>query len=266
MAKSINRMVLGLITGSMLFGLFLLPSPSPAAENLTVTFSVFPPLHNANALANPDNQGALVEFYKKVFPTLGYNVRLLQLPPKRIGILMDKGETVDVYSCATRTLKNRPHYAFGPPFTRVTIQLFQNARLPALNSIEDVRNSVIIKQHGFVSLKRLLDSSNSYLDAHSSSVVAMFARGRADYLLDFKERSEAMITKERNMPKYREYPIRVLRGHICLNKRFKNAQERVNKMHVAMLDFQDSPEGQRILRKYGYTGRFGDHFDTASEN
>jgi len=58
------------------------------AENLTATFSVFPPLTYPKALKRPSGPGILVEIYQKVLPKLGYKVDLLQLPPKRIVAMM----------------------------------------------------------------------------------------------------------------------------------------------------------------------------------
>ena len=46
----------------------------------------------------------------------------------------------------------------------------------------------------------------------------MFAHGRANYLLDFKECIEAMLEKEKKTPKYRTYPIQSFVAHMCLNR------------------------------------------------
>jgi len=93
----------------------------------------------------------------------------------------------------------------------------------------------------------------------------MFTHGRANYLLDFKERIEAMLIRQKNSPKYRTYQIRSFVAHMCLNRRFPDAEARIQSIHDAMVSFQDTPEGRRIFQKYGYTGRFGSHFETAGE-
>mgnify|MGYP001189777823 CR=1 FL=1 len=76
----------------------------------------------------------------------------------------------------------------------------------------------------------------------------MFAHGRANYLLDFKECIEAMLEKEKKTPKYRTYPIQSFVAHMCLNRRFPNAEARFQRIHNAMVKFQDTPEGRRIFQ------------------
>jgi hypothetical protein len=250
---------------SILATLYSLLGKPAVAESLNVAFSVFPPLHNPKALATPDRSGVLVEFYKNVLPILGYKVKLLQLPPKRINSFLNKGENIDMYNCADFSRSNRKHYAFGPPFVFLNVLLYQNAKLPILSNYHTLKNQDIIKQHGFNGLKKLLDPSIRFLEGHSASVPTMFARGRANYLLDIKERMETMLKTEKGLPPYRTYPIRSFIAHLCLNKRFKDAENRVIKIHEAMVEYQDSPAGQNIIKKYGYTGRFGRQIKTAGE-
>jgi len=241
------------------------PSQSVRAENVTAVFSVFPPLSYPKAAERSAGPGILVEIYQKVLPALGYNVDLLQLPPKRIVALMAKGQTVDLYGCADYTIGKRPHYAYGPPIISLNVQLFQNASEPIMASHKDLKSQTVIKQHGFNGLEKLLHSSNTFLNAHSSGVAAMFTHGRANYMLDFKERIEAMLIRDKNTPQYRTYHIRSFVAHMCLNRRFPDAEERIQRIHDAMVNFQDTSEGRQLFQKYGYTGRFGAQFETASE-
>jgi len=66
----------------------------------------------------------------------------------------------------------------------------------------------------------------------------MFAHGRANYLLDFKECIEAMLEKEKKTPKYRTYPIQSFVAHMCLNRRFPNAEARIQRIRNAMVKFK----------------------------
>ena len=100
----------------------------------------------------------------------------------------------------------------------IDVQLFQNAIKPQLSSFKDLKNQSVIKHHGFGGLEKLLHGSNTFINAHSSGVAVMFAHGRANYLLDFKECIEAMLEKEKKTPKYRTYPIRSFVAYMCLNR------------------------------------------------
>ena len=93
-----------IVLSGFLFG----PVQSLKAENLTAVFSVFPPLIYPNALNRSDGPGVLVEIYQKVLPTLGYDIDLRQLPSKRIVTLMEKGQTVDIYTYADYSIGKRP--------------------------------------------------------------------------------------------------------------------------------------------------------------
>ena len=228
-----------------------------AADKIVVTYSRFPPLTESATGKAEDGPGLLIEFYNKILPALGYEIDYRPLPSKRIRRLMEAGEEIDLYTCGISTKNRRTQYVFGPPLTTVSIHLFQNAEKQILASYKDLKSENVLKQHGFHTLEKILDPSNTYTEAHYRSLAAMFAAKRADYLIGFYERQLAQLRKKRGKFKWRSYPLKTFNGYLCLNRRFENHEKRVMDIHNAFLAYQETPEGRAIFDKYDFVARFG---------
>jgi hypothetical protein len=239
-------------------GLFCLAQAQVyAGEKIVVTYSQFPPLTESSTGKAEDGPGLLIEFYNKILPDLGYEIEYWPLPSKRIRSLMDAGKEVDLYTCGISTKEQRTQYVFGPALTTVSIHLFQNAEKRVLGSYKDLKSERVLKQHGFHTLEKILDPSNSYVEAHYRSLASMFVQKRADYLIGFKERQLAQLRKKPGGFKWRSYPVKTFNGYLCLNRRFENAEKRVMDIHNAFLAYQETPEGQALFDKYDFVARFG---------
>lgn len=230
---------------------------SSYADKLTVAFSIFPPFSNDMARAKPEGPGLLVAYYKNVLPKLGYDLNLSQIPPKRIQVMMDRGDGIDLYVCGDYSKGKRPHYTYGPRFISVHVVLIQNAKQTKLANIMDLKNTQILKQHGFGGMTKLLNPSNKYLLAYDDSLISMFTLERSHYLLEFKERFDYMAKSHKNLPDYRIYKVRKFDGFLCLNKRFGDSEKRIKDIHNAMVNFQDTATGRKLIAKYAFSGRLG---------
>ena len=200
----------------------------------------------------------LVSFYGHVLPSLGYDVKYQQLPPKRITAMMKNGDGIDLYACGDFSRGKRPHYAYGPRFVSVHVTLYQNAIQPPLASIGELKNTRVLKQHGYGGMAKYLDPSNKYMLAHANGLISMFTHERSMYLLEFKERFQYLIKSRKDIPAYRAYEVRRFDAFLCLNKRFDNTEKRVLDIHNAMVRFQDTDKGRALIAKYAFTGRLGE--------
>ncbi len=229
--------------------------PQGLGQEIRVAYSNFPPL--TGSYLNKDNPGLLMEIYSYVLTDLGYQPKLVQFPPKRIALNMESGIGIDLYACGEFSRGKRLKYLYGPKLLTLTAVLLQRNNLPPLEKIEDLKDQVIIKQRGFGGLARLVDPSNKIDEANFKSLVPMFLRGRASYLLDFKERLIPLL-EDVEVQGYRLYELRKYGSYLCLNKRFDHAEKRLQDIHDGMVAFQDTDEGKALFKKYKYSGRFGD--------
>lgn len=227
-----------------------------AAERLVVGYTHVPPITGARA-DHPDEKGLLIELYERVLPTLGYDPEFMQLPPARLANLMEKGQRIDLYVCASRTRTKRPSYVFGDVFVTLNIELFQIASETKLQSFKALKDQTVLKQHGYSSLKNVLDKSNSFIDVPYESLVPMFARRRAPYLIGFRERLKPLMDVRIGELGYRSYNIKTLKAHLCLRDRFPDTGHRVKQIHEAVVAYQNTPDGADLFKRYMYESLFG---------
>jgi|GEM_PF-4164988 len=228
------------------------------AETLNVTYSNFPPFTGGKLInGHVDDIGLMLEIYNAVLPKLGFSINYLQLPPARIVKLMENGTKVDLYLCGDHSLGKRPFYAFGPAFLSLSINLLQKTTLPVLDNPRTLQDTPILKQQGFSGLKRLLDPSNKFIEVPTKSIAGVLVTRHINYVLGFKDRLEILFTSRKDIPSYRYYKLKEFKAHLCLNKRIPNAQQMVQKIHDAIVTFQDTPDGRSLFEKYEYKGRFG---------
>ena len=85
----------------------------------------------------------------------------------------------------------------------------------------------------------------------------MLARDRSSYLIDYKERILPRLFEHFSRDEIRIYNLRRYTGSLCLNKRFDRAEERLAKIHEAMMAFQNSEKGKQLFASYKFEGKFG---------
>ena len=241
----------------LLLAATFLPTPVKAGEPITVAYSDFPPLTGEYDGDSKNRPGLLVEMYQQVLSSLGYDVTAVKLPPKRIRTLMEQGKEIDLYVCGEFSQGQRPAYHYGPKFVSLTAILIQLASEPKLESVSELKDRTVLKQRGFGGLVKLLDPSNSFYEAGFTSIVPMLARQRAKHMIDYKERILPRLLEHFSPDDFRLYNLRRYTGSLCLHKRFDRVEERLEKIHDAMIAFQESDKGKELFAAYKYGGKFG---------
>jgi len=230
---------------------------SVAGEKITVAYSDFPPLTGKIDVGGRERPGLLIEMYQNVLSEMGYEVRALKLPPKRIGALMSRGQEIDLYICGEFSRGQRPAYSFGPKFISLTAVLIQLASEPPLGSVALLKNRAVLKQQGFGGLTNLIDPSNTFQEAKFTSIVPMLRRERSSYVVDYKERIIPRLLEKFGRDEFRVYELKRYKGYLCLNGRFDRVEERLQKIHDGMIAFQNSEKGKSLFAEYRYGGKFG---------
>lgn len=187
-----------------------------------------------------DVRGSLAEVIRKVLGRAGYTYVLNGYPPKRLYKNIADG-TVHVWL----GVGGVPDYEGKVLYSdikveEIEVRLYTLDGKPLLKSIEDLKGRTVILQRGYGyggMVSFLEDPRNKitpdYTDGHELAFKKLL-KGRADYLLDYRQPAEALIRKER-IGGVKSSSMKTLGVYFIISKKTPDAENILKKIDAAYL-------------------------------
>ncbi|MDE1465899.1 transporter substrate-binding domain-containing protein [Spartinivicinus poritis] len=235
-------------------------SNSVKSDRLKVGYFHIPPYFYDTEEVDSNKPGLIIEIYHKMFPTLGIEYQLIRLPASRLK-RMAQQQRLDLILVAhffTHSFSEK-FFCSQAIFSDYPT-LYQNTNQPELTDISKLQNQLIlVTQESYSFLKNYLPKDNFYQSiAWPQSMINMFIKKRAFYILDYESRIGDRLSQRLPESKYRKYILDEIPIVICINKKYPKSIDILDAIVKYLIDYQDTKEGKFVFKKYNYHGRFGE--------
>lgn len=207
--RSFNRVLPCLIACCVLAG--FARADNGSTDRLLVGYLEAPPV--TYEAKDGRAAGVFIELTRQVAKEAGYELEFRRLPISRLYHELRTGG-IDVWPGATDipAIRNEVLESFISPFA-FQVSVWGLADAPPIEHFDDLTDTTLILVSGYThsGLASELAASPEitvvYAPSHQAAL-AMLARGRGEYLLDFRDPVRALLP-EYPVPGIREYPFRV---------------------------------------------------------
>ena len=187
-----------------------------------------------------DVRGSLAEVIRKVLDRAGFTYVLNGYPPKRLYKNIADG-TVQVWL----GVGGVPDYEGKVLYSdikveEIEVRLYTLDGKPLLRKMEDLKGKTVILQrgYGYGGLVSFLEDPRNkitpdYTDGHELAFKKLL-KGRAEYLMDYRQPADAVISKER-LSGVKSIPMKTLGVHFIVSKKAPDAENLLKKIDAAYL-------------------------------
>ncbi len=198
----------------------------------------FPPYYIVKS--ENDVTGSLADVIRRVLDRAGFQYVLNGYPPKRLYKNLADGTTqVWLGVSGVPEYEGKVLYS-NIKVEEIEVRLYTLEGKPLLKSLENLKGKTVIIQRGYGYggiITFLEDPRNSitadYTDGHDLAFRKLL-KGRADYLLDYRQPAEALIRKER-FSGVKSSPIKTIGVYFIVSKKAPDAENLLKKMDAAYL-------------------------------
>lgn len=209
-----------------------------AAEPLKIGVLDFPPYYVVKSESNVG--GSLADVIKKTMDRVGIPYELSGFPPKRLYKNLGEGGThVFLGTRGVPDYEGRVFYS-DIKVEEIEVRLYTLKDKPLLKSLQELKGKQVITQRGYGyggMVTFLEDPANSITvdptDGHDLAFKKLI-KGRADYLLDYRQPAEAVIRKER-LTGLKYSSLKNLRVQFIVSKKAPDAENLLKKIDAAYL-------------------------------
>lgn len=211
---------------------------SVQGEPLKVGVLDFPPFYVVKS--ETDVSGSMAEIIRKTLDRAGIDYVLNGLPPKRLYKNLADG-TTHIWM----GIKGVPDYDGQVLYSNIQTEeidvcLYTLADKPLLNSLDELKGKKVITIRGYGyggMIKFLEDPANNITadptDGHELAFKKLL-KGRADYLLDYKQPAEIMIKKEK-LTGLKNRSLKNIKVQFIISKKAPDAENLLKKIDAAYL-------------------------------
>ncbi len=216
--------------------LFLFLSADVHAITLKLGYIEFPPFTYTDDKGKP--AGILIELAQKVYPEAGCDFVAVSYPVRRLASYIGSGD-LDIWM----GLKTLPEfegksYIGKSVIAELVLRAYTRGKKPPILSQADLSGKSLIVMRGYSYggwITFIEDPKNNvnHIKANKhDAAFNMLLAGRADYLLDYKEPSEAALQKIR-IPDLSYNQISALPCYFVVTKKLPEGQDIVNRLDKA---------------------------------
>ncbi|MGM0418235.1 MAG: substrate-binding periplasmic protein [Thermodesulfobacteriota bacterium] len=218
-------------------------APEAFAQKVKIGALHFPPFYEVDSQS--EVSGHYIDLLKKIFDNAGLEYSISGYPPKRLYVNLAKGKVdvwmgtkgVEVYEGKTFVVEEK--------ITDIFLRVFTTGKTQGIKKVQDLNNKRIItilgyNYGGFV--KYLDNPENNIRTDQSSTHELAFKKlkaGRADYLLDYKYPSDAVL-KDMDIPDLKWDDIKTIGIYIFVSKKAENAEEIFEKISKSVEQLKKS--------------------------
>jgi polar amino acid transport system substrate-binding protein len=207
-----------------------------SAITLRLGYIEFPPFTYTDEAGKP--AGILIDLAKKTYPAAGYEFTAVSLPVRRLASYIASGD-LDIWM----GLKTIPEfegkaYVGKSVIAELVLRAYTRGKKPPIYTQNDLAGKSIIVMRGYSYggwITYIEDSANkiNHIKANKhDAAFNMLLAGRADYLLDYREPSDAALKKIK-IPDLTFNQISALPCYFVFSKKLPDGQEIVDRLDKA---------------------------------
>lgn len=216
--------------------LILFSAGSPSAVTLKLGYIEFPPFTYTDESGKP--AGILIDLAAKVYPAAGYEFTAVSYPVRRLASYIGSGD-LDIWM----GLKTLPEfegkaYVGKSVIAELVLRAYTRGRNPPILTQADLsgKSIIIMRGYSYGGWISFIEDPKNKINAIKANkhdaAFNMLLAGRADYVLDYREPSEAAL-KKITIPDLSYHQISALPCFFIVTKKRADGREIVDRLDAS---------------------------------